>query len=345
MKKRMRLFAFVFGILGLVSCEQNTPAGIVDYGNLLRQDTVSSYVPKSMVRNVKLDRKGNVLVASYDAVFSYDGKVFRKLTSEIGAPSFWDVLEDRKGNLWLGSKDSGVYCYNGSGWVHYTRGNGLANNGVFKIYEDRAGNIWFGTHSGASRFDGKGFRHFNAKDGFTDEGVSNILEDKGGKIWFGTRGSAYIYDGVSFRVCKNKDGQDLHNVWALAEDNLGNVWLGGSILEKRNGDTLFLSPGIWRYDGTAFEKVAKRGATALLFDRNGNMWATGPDKFIGLSKWSLSMFAADSLFSEELSAGNVFAVEAMLCNLLEDKAGNIWFGSSNGVYRYDGVGVTNFKGE
>jgi len=55
MKKRMRLFALVFGILGLVSCERNTPAGIVDYGNLLRQDTVSSYVPKSMVRNVKLD--------------------------------------------------------------------------------------------------------------------------------------------------------------------------------------------------------------------------------------------------------------------------------------------------
>src|SRR5581483_12199121 len=55
--------------------------------------------------------------------------------------SFWDVLEDRKGNLWFGTRDSGVYYYNGKSFQHFTTKNGLASNLALHIYEDRVGNI------------------------------------------------------------------------------------------------------------------------------------------------------------------------------------------------------------
>jgi len=35
--------------------------------------------------------------------------------------------------------------------------------------------------------------------------------------------------------------------------------------------------------------------------------------------------------------------DGMLCGILEAFDGSIWFGTSNGVYRYDGSTITDFK--
>jgi ligand-binding sensor domain-containing protein len=117
-----------------------------------------------MVRNVKKARNGDILIASYLGVFRYDGTSFTNLTSKISSPrfsSFWDVLEDRKENLWFASKDSGVYHYNGKSFQHFTTKDGLASNLNLHIYEDKTGNIWFG----ASRYDGKTFTDFKSATG------------------------------------------------------------------------------------------------------------------------------------------------------------------------------------
>ncbi|QHT72230.1 hypothetical protein GXP67_31285 [Rhodocytophaga rosea] len=105
------------------------------------KDTVTSYGPTLMVRNIKQDRKGNILIAGsnfsvFGDAFRYDGTSFTNLTSEVGSHRFWDVLEDRRGNLWLASLESGVYYYNGQSFQHFTTKQGLANNSVNCIYED-----------------------------------------------------------------------------------------------------------------------------------------------------------------------------------------------------------------
>jgi hypothetical protein len=88
-------------------------------------------------------------------VLRYDGKSFTNITSAISSPSFWDVLEDRKGNLWFGTRDSGVYCYpwaplraGGKSFQHFTTKDGIDSNSALHIYEDKAGNIWFATGGG-----------------------------------------------------------------------------------------------------------------------------------------------------------------------------------------------------
>jgi len=149
-----------------------------------------------MVRNVKQARNGDILIASYTGVWRYDGKLFTNITSAIPSPSFWDVLEDRKGNLWFGTNGSGIYCYNGKSFLHYTTRQGLASNIALHIYEDRAGNIWFG----ASRFDGKTFRNFTTKDGFPSNSIRLLLEDKTGKLWLGATIIDYIRGDTRFPV-------------------------------------------------------------------------------------------------------------------------------------------------
>ncbi len=327
------------------SPQDNIKSSRANYSESQLKEADTSKVPMSMVRNVKQDRNGNILIASYLGVFRYDGTSFTKLTNKISSPrfsSFWDVLEDRKGNLWFATKDSGVYCYNGkslptgqAGFQHFTTKEGLASNTALHIYEDRAGNIWFG----ASRYDGKSFRNSTTKDGFPSNSIRLLLEDKTGKLWFAAQlENMFVYDGKTFTVLKNKDGKAFNNVWSIIEDKKGNIWFGDV-------------DGLWRYDGRTFTKVSQRGAYAIIEDKKGNIWTTGSNgsagQFLedssGRPVWALSRYDHKSLYNKKPTVTEIMSGPPAFFGLLEANDGSIWFGSAFGVHRYDGKTITDFR--
>ncbi|MBK9737043.1 MAG: histidine kinase [Saprospiraceae bacterium] len=334
-----------------------------NYSESQLKEADTSRVPMSMVRNVKKARNGDILIASYLGVFRYDaclpdgqGTSFTNISSEISSPrfsSFWDVLEDRKGNLWFGTKDSGVYLLPSgqTTFQHFTTKEGLSSNMALHIYEDKTGNIWFGS----SRYDGKSFRNFTTKDGFPSNSIRLLLEDKTGKLWFGAQGEdMFVYDarlngevgqGKTFTVLKNKDGKAFNNVWSIIEDKKGNIWFGATIIEDQRGDTSFVSHGLWRYDGSTFTKVSQKGAYAIIEDKNGNIWTTGADEPPRMGQvWSLSRYDQKSLYNKEPTVTEIKSSgEQAFLGLLEANDGSIWFGSGSGVYRYDGKTITDFK--
>jgi len=311
--------------------QENIKSGRANYSESQLKEAETSKVPMSMVRNVKQDRNGNILIASYFGVFRYDGTSFTNLTGKISSPrfsSFWDVLEDRKGNLWFGTKDSGVYYYNSESFRHFTTKDGLGSNSALHIYEDKAGNIWFGTGGGASRYDGKSFRNFTMKDGLPNNVINTFMEDKTGKLWIGTRGEACFYDGKTFTVFKNKEGKAFSNIWSIIEDKKGNIWFGDV-------------HGLWRYDGSTFTNVSQRGAYAIIEDKKGNIWTTGE---VNPQTWALSRYDAKSLYNKVPTLTEIKSGGRMdFLGILEANDGSIWFGSGSGVSRYDGKTVTDFK--
>jgi ligand-binding sensor domain-containing protein len=272
------------------------------------------------------------------------------------------VLEDRKGNLWLASQDSGVYCQPAghAGFQHFTTKDGLASDEVLHIYEDRAGNIWFG----ASRYDarlndgvGQGkslpagqaaFRAFTTKDGFPSNNIRLLLEDKTGKLWFGGHGeNLFVYDarlngdldtclsgrqgyrdgqGKTFTVLKNNEGKAFNSVWSIIEDKKGNIWFG--------------SDGLWRYDGSNFTKVSQRGGYAIIEDKKGNIWTSSGNSLLCYDEQSLSSINP-TVKEIKVSAENIF-----LLGIVEANDGSIWVGgmlAGAGVYRYDGKTIMDFK--
>ncbi|XOV95017.1 MAG: two-component regulator propeller domain-containing protein [Bacteroidota bacterium] len=294
---------------------------------------VASKVPISMTRNVRRAKNGDILIASYVGVYRYDGTSlptgqagFTNLTSTIEWPTFWDVLEDSKGNLWLASQDSGVYFQPAgqTGFKLFKTKDGTGISSALHIYEDRAGNIWFGSN----RYDGESFRTFTTKDGFPSNNIRLLLEDKTGKLWFGAQGEdMFVHDGKTITVLKNKDGKAFNNVWSVIEDNKGNIWFGDN-------------DGLWRYDGTGFHKVSNRGAYAIIQDENGNIWTTGARLNGG---WALSRYDSETLYNENPKVTEIMSQRPALLGLTEATDGSIWFGSMIGVYRYDGNTITDFK--
>lgn len=306
----------------------------------------TSYGPHHITRHIIQDRKGNLWIATYGGVFRYDSKSFTNITAQVSSARFFSALEDRNGNLWFGSIDSGVYKYDpkrtdGKSFQLFTTKDGLFTNGVFSIYEDKIGHIWFGVSGGVSRYDGKSFRNYAMKGDsiFEDRAgeagsdftrssneVSSIIEDKTGKFWFGTRGHAYMYDGKTFTVVTN-NGSPFWNVRKIIEDKKGNIWLGGL-------------NGLWRYDGRSFTNFIWNGVGYVYEDKKGNIW-TGSESDPG---WVLSRYEEKSLSKRKPKVTEINPLQGiMFFDILEANDGSIWFGSLDGVYRYDGHTITDFK--
>lgn len=302
----------LFLILALhTACGQNQTNvpkdnGRAGYSESQLKEADTSKVPMSMVRNVKQARNGDILIASYLGVFRYNETSFTNISSEISSPSFWDVLEDRKGNLWFATRDSGVYHLPAgeTRFQHFTTMDGLASNTVLHIYEDRAGNIWFATEGGASRYDGKSFRNFTTNDGLLKNEIVCIYEDKAGNIWFGVSGGASRYNVKS-----------LQN-YIIQRD---------SIIEDRTGKT--------------FPNIPRRpnGVSSIIEDKTGKFWfGTNGNAFVydaGLPD------GKGKVFTTLTHAGKPFR---NVRSIIEDQKGNIWLGGKDGLWRYDtGNGFTN----
>ena len=140
----------------------------------------------------------------------------------------------------------------------------------------------------------------------------------------------FVYDGKTFTVLKNKDGKAFNNVWSIIEDKKGSIWFGDV-------------DGLWRYDGRTFTHVSQRGAYGIIEDKKGNIWTTGA---VNPNVWALSRYDAKSLCNKIPTVTEIKSEgRTNFFGILEANDGSIWFGSGNGVYRYDGNTITDFKGK
>ncbi|MCB9298419.1 MAG: hypothetical protein H6559_35705, partial [Lewinellaceae bacterium] len=67
------------------------------------------------------------------------------------------IFQDRQNNYWFGSKDKGVYKYDGKSLLLFTSEDGLCGYAVLSAQEDKLGNLYFDTSEGVCRFDGRQF--------------------------------------------------------------------------------------------------------------------------------------------------------------------------------------------
>lgn len=359
--KKKVLYVLVIIIAGVTNFVAQTQQKNVAQSTVENKDDTCP-APNSIVRTIKQDKKGNIWITSWEGVFKYNGKSFTNVTRKVSSARFFSVLEDRKGNLWFASVGSGVYYYDGKSFQNFTTKDGLANDRVTHIYEDKTGIVWFGTEGGVSRYDGKSFRNLKMSEALpaiqTDSvyigpepvhtqadsvpvssyknlipkgdcihnDVNAIIEDKTGKFWLGTRGYAFVYDGKTFTTLINKD-KPFTNVRSIIRDKKGYIWLGGA-------------DGLWRYDGSTFINFTQNFVGYIYEDSKGNIWTSSEEN--DSRGWVLSRYDEKSLTDKKPMATKI-ANNPMIFGILEDDKTNIWFGTLDGVYCYDGKTITDFK--
>jgi len=237
-------------------------------------------------------------------------------------------------NVWAVVSDNGITKFDGKKFTNYTHNiQGLLNNSAYSILVDDKGIVWCGTKDGISRYDGIKFIQKTMEEmNFTEKDVNAIIQDKKGVLWFGTSGGLVQYGGDgNITTYDEAEGLFHKKIVSLVEGIHGNIWIGTS-----NG-------GLYMLDRQMKEKVKIRNVAndsllssnsirSIIFQDKNNL-IVGTDK--GFNK---------ILLDENEKIINVMNYDAsdgflgVECNdnaLYKDHKGNIWFGTMNGLTRYN----------
>jgi ligand-binding sensor domain-containing protein/signal transduction histidine kinase len=203
------------------------------------------------------------------------------------------LLEDRRGNLWIGTRGSGLsrMTVDARGMPRFTHfrhspqdTTTLGSNTVHSLYEDRAGELWIGTGGGGlNRFEAAPdvFKRYEANNasGLRDSFVYAMLEDTRGEFWLGTSsGGLHTFDRARETFTQFAHApQDRHSLsnnrvlclFESARDS--SLWIGTAAgLNKllRSGDEIRFQQFRER-DGLPNEVIY-----GILEDEAGRLWVS-----------------------------------------------------------------------
>lgn len=291
------------------------------------------------------------------------------------------IFQDSKGNLWFGTIGEGVVRYDKKTLRYFADPEGFISKSVFAINEDKSGNLWFGTDQGVYKYDGVAFKNYGVKDGLEHVDISrkSILVDRSGDLWVGTHGGVYRYDPAADRSNKKCFYLALvlprMNVAGILEDTNGNIWVAssdkgvfrcdgstvvnynefeelgenyaGGIAQDKQGNLWFtMKTGICKFDGKKFTAYTAKdglGGTefwGLIIEKSGIIWIT--------ARGSTTRFDPSIPLPNPKAFKVYSTADGLNCcvqSMYQDKSGNMWWGTGQGLFRFDGTRFYKVKQE
>jgi signal transduction histidine kinase/ligand-binding sensor domain-containing protein/AraC-like DNA-binding protein len=210
---------------------------------------------------------------------------------------------------------------------------GLSNNSVRCIYQDHYGFMWFGTYDGLSRYDGYEFTVFrnklNDSTSLPHNYIYAINEDRDNNVWVGTGQGVGIYNNLTAKFLPayfrpygtTRTVRISFNITAIKTDSLGNLFIGSNgwgLHVKRAGTKVAL-------------QVPYRNGTGISTGYNVQAVTIDEKQRVWLFIHEVGLCLYDKEAGQIVPVSN--AVKAANC-LEADQAGNLWLGTSKGLFRY-----------
>ncbi len=173
------------------------------------------------VTDISKDKDGKVWIATYAALFTYDGKMVNTFDNEKlnlkenELLHIRSVLADSKGRIWIGNNGIGVLQMEGNSIINFSEKHNLIHptstrrgdksklgtlEHVFAIEEDSEGNIWFGDRdTGAWKYDGKTLTNYSISNKISNPMIWTIYKDNKNNLLFGMAdGNIFKFNGKVF---------------------------------------------------------------------------------------------------------------------------------------------------
>ncbi|MBI3133557.1 MAG: histidine kinase [Bacteroidetes bacterium] len=252
------------------------------------------------------------------------------------------ILLDNDGDVWFGTEGSGLGIFspalNKDTIFHFTQNNGLTSNWIKGFAQNETtGEIYIATVNG-------GIMRVNKEKGFPPGVYFSKLKITSGKLPDRISHLFMFNDKLWFLGDENSYGfiskGHVHTT-SLSNVNLRNavvyndhIWIGsfdnGILQLTMDGDSVKSQKWITTSDGIASNTIYQ-----LIWD-NGDLWV-GSEK--GLDRLKLNTGFEITEIVHYGSAEGFEGVETNGNASYRDEAGNLWFGTVNGLYVYKGGGI------
>ena len=270
-------------------------------------------------------------------------------SSSIAGKTIQVITEDRRGHLWIGTKENGVVDLDvASGNARLYPGSlgaasGLPDGDTRAIIEDESGMMWVGTyHGGMVRIDPSTgtetrYQHdpnnprslnLNAIQTMARSGRDGlwVALENGGLDRFDIASGNFqhnVYDP------NNPTGLNNNSIWAVLEDRSGTLWAGtfagGINVAKRNSEAI----RTYRSVPGDNQSLSVNSVLGFAQDSSGSVWVATDGGGVNRFDVATGKF---SRFTSKTSALNVDAVLAVAA----EASGAVWLGTwAGGVTRFD----------
>ncbi|MBU2946174.1 two-component regulator propeller domain-containing protein [Zobellia uliginosa] len=341
----------VGGATGLFILKKD-PKGNNYFGNINK----SLGLPDCIVRSIAEDNLGRLVVATNVGLFCQIKGKGRKLVN-IYESNVNKLLVDHNNRLWVGSNDGLLYFENTSTekppklakrFTYDSRdASSISKNIIKSLYLDKTGIIWVGTNGGGlNTFDPgrKQFTHIRntpSPSSLSYDKIRAMYEDSNGTLWIGTEGG-----GLNMLLKEDDDGNydkfkrfnSISKTFAITETTLNNK------------KTLLIgaesTPGFYLLDIDDPESIKEsnfipqklmNGVFSLMSDSNDNLWIG--TYISGVHRWTKNKDGDgyDKMnFKSYPKQSNALASN-IVRNILEDKDGNVWFATGDGLSKLDKI--------
>ena len=287
-----------------------------------------------------------VLAAAVPTAWAAPGRPIRfdrlSLEQGLSQSTVMDVLQDRRGYVWLATED-GLNRHDGHVFKVYRHdpadASSLPSSFVWDLEEDAAGNLWVATSNGLARME-RATESVVRRDDLPAHHVRVLrYSAKDDVLWVGTRDQGLLrldLQGGGWRrfTHAEDDAASLADdrVYALLLDGQGRLWVGtdgGLDLLREDGKGFTHFPADLS-DGGSLSDARVR---AILEDDAGAIWvgtSAGGLNRLDVPSGRFARFRRDEGDRASLAHDQVRA-------LLQDADGRLWVGTGDGLDLFDPV--------
>jgi PAS domain S-box-containing protein len=190
---------------------------------------------------------------------------------------------------------------------------------IYTTYIDKDDNLWFSTYGCLSKYDGKNFSNYYFDETLRTDRIESILQDHTGQVWVGTFGGGFgVFKNGVFKFIDSTEGLSNNYINDMIEDREGNFWIA-----TNNGLNKFSGDKFVNY--TTDEGLTNINILSVYISPKNKIW-------IGTNAGGLNVLTENSftVFNNPMLPQN-----SSIWSILQDRNDNMWFGTTNGLVRYD----------